>query len=435
MTKHLTLEKSLGLLIVLTLLAIAAERPLLKTSFVLDPGTSEGAVYADNNENGNSSAQLLDSQDAQWRCTLRSDHPYPYCGYELLLDPERQHGLDLRHIDTIQLWLDYQGPTDTIRLYLRNYDPVYSRPELRDSTKYNQVEFDADLAREPTEPLTFALKDFFVANWWFQRYRIAPELAHPQFDNIVVIEVQTGIRSQPGEHEFSLQRIELVGQHLSSAQWYQLILGVWLAAGLVFLAVRVISLQRELRQKNLREHELTEINTLLDNRSRLLEEKAKTDPLTGAFNREGLDEAIQRSLQEWRQFHRPLSLIMFDLDHFKYVNDTHGHAAGDRVLSDIAHLVRQHIRQGDAFARWGGEEFILLCPNTHLHEAVRLAEKIRLLIADSKLGPDGDVRASFGVATLRHSESLEQVFSRLDKALYAAKHQGRNRVEVSPAVA
>ncbi len=428
-TNRLGLEKGLALLVLLTLVAILGERQILETSLTLDSSDGFAAHYSDGGEGGNSSSEIVDPDAMSWRCNLSPQGNFGFCGFELILNLDRQNGLDLRQYDQVRFWMDYEGPTETIRLYLRNFDPVYSKPQLNDSTKYNQVEFDANMAKE-NHPVDFAMADFFVANWWFQRYRIPPELAHPQFDNIVVIEVQSGSQPEPGEHRFKLEKIEFVGQVLTSEQWYQGIVGAWLVVALTFLASRTFSLKRELGRKSARERELLEINTLLDSRSQSLEEKAKTDPLTGAFNRQGIEEAIQIGLAERRQG-KPLSLIMLDVDRFKQVNDTYGHPVGDRILSGLSQLVRENIRSSDLFARWGGEEFVLVCRNTGLKDAAGLAEKLRALLDGQSFGEPASISASFGVATLGAHESLDQRFMRVDAALYAAKDRGRNRVEVA----
>lgn len=254
---------------------------------------------------------------------------------------------------------------------------------------------------------------------------------HPQFDNIVILEIQTGLNAQAGEHNFQLKKIELTGQLLSSEQWYQLIVAVWLIIALLFLTIRVARLKMQLTRKAERERELTEINNLLDSRSRDLEVRARTDPLTGAFNRQGLEDAMAIGLNEWRQEAKPLSIMMLDIDHFKQINDNFGHATGDLVLSRIAALMQENIRPTDLFARWGGEEFVLLCRNTSLQSATLIADKLRQLVADQSFGLAGSVQASFGVATLGNNESLEEIFVRADNALYEAKHQGRNRVIAS----
>lgn len=434
MAMRFSLEKGLGLLVLLTGIAMLNERSILYKSTTLDASDGVVSIYGDNQAGGNSQAEIVDPKAMTWVCELREGSEYTYCGFELIFSPfDRTLGLDLRDYDTLRFWLDYEGPTSSVRLYLRNYDPAYSSPDKFDSTKYNQVEFDSNLL-EPGEPITFSIDDFFVANWWLYSSGIAPELSHPQFDNVVIVEVQTGSNPQLGRHEFTLSKIELEGQWLSSKSWYQGILGVWLLAALSFLAARSLSLSRELKRKSERERELVEINRLLDNRGQELEERAKTDPLTGAFNREGLGDAMRLGLAEWRREAKPMSIVMLDLDHFKKINDTYGHAVGDRILAGVSALVKQSVRTSDIFARWGGEEFLLLCRNTSLVDAHGVAQKLCRLISENDFGEAmaQKVSASFGVAQLRSGESLDQIFERVDKALYEAKQQGRNRVEISP---
>lgn len=433
MAIRFSLEKGLGLLVLLTGIALVGERSILYTSTTLDANDGGVSAYADIQEGGKSQSKITDPQSMTWICDLQEAGIFKYCGFELIFNPEdRTQGLDLRNYDTVRVWLDYEGPTSSVRIYLRNYDSAYSKADVLDSTKYNQVEFDAKLLN-PGEPITFSIRDFFVANWWFYRSEIAPGMGHPQFDNIVTLEVQTGSNPQVGEHKFTLSKIELEGQWLSSESWYQGILGTWLLAALSFLAVRSVSLSRALRRKSERERELVEINRLLDSRSQELEEKAKTDPLTGAFNREGIGDAMRLGLAEWRREGKPLSIVMLDLDHFKQINDSYGHAVGDRILAGVSALVKNNVRTSDVFARWGGEEFVLVCRDTCLDEALGIAQKLCGLISEHDFGEalGQKVSASFGVAQLGEQESLDQIFERADRALYKAKGQGRNRVVVS----
>lgn len=423
------MEAALAIFVALTLVAIVAERFILQTGFTVDANDGMISVYNDSVDGGISTSAITDPEGTEWRCVLADQALYSYCGFELIFDQARVDGLDLRNYDRIKIWLAYEGPTETIRLYLRNHDPVYSDPERYDTTKYNQLEFDGALATGA--PLEFSMHDFFVANWWFQRQRLSPEMAHPQFDNVIIIEVQTGSDPQPGPHWFRLEKVEFTGQVLTSERWYQGIVGSWLGGALLFLGLRIVRLNRELRRKSQRERELLEINSLLDQRGRQLEQKAKTDPLTGAFNRIGIEGALKIGLAERRRAGRPLSIVMLDVDHFKPINDTYGHAVGDRVLTGLSLLVQESIRSTDLFARWGGEEFALVCQDTDLRDAAAIAEKLRLKIALHDFGNEIKVTASFGVATLGVRESLEQMFERADQALYQAKEQGRNRVVVS----
>jgi diguanylate cyclase (GGDEF)-like protein len=158
---------------------------------------------------------------------------------------------------------------------------------------------------------------------------------------------------------------------------------------------------------------------------------ASTDKLTGAFNRTKFDEIIKREVERARRFDHPLAIIMFDIDHFKEINDTYGHLTGDAALRDIAALVNKLIRKIDFLVRWGGEEFVIIAPETPLDRASGLAERIRKAIAKNRFDGIKGVSASFGVTTLKKSDDIDHVLTRVDNALYKAKSSGRNQVEIS----
>jgi diguanylate cyclase (GGDEF)-like protein len=158
---------------------------------------------------------------------------------------------------------------------------------------------------------------------------------------------------------------------------------------------------------------------------------AQTDPLTVLLNRRGFEEHAERELVRARRYNRPLAVVVLDIDHFKRVNDRHSHAGGDVVLLEIAHCLQQGARVSDLVGRWGGEEFILLLPETDLTEAAQLAERLRLGIAGRRIAFGGEeipCTASFGVAGLAPSDTLDSLIHRADTLLYRAKEQGRNRV-------
>ncbi len=159
-----------------------------------------------------------------------------------------------------------------------------------------------------------------------------------------------------------------------------------------------------------------------------------TDGLTGIANRRAFEETIKAEVYRALRHARPLSLVMFDLDHFKKVNDTYGHMAGDQVLKMVASVVRSRIREHDGFARFGGEEFALLLPETPKAIAAQLAEEIRAAVADSELiFEDRVVRVtvSMGVAELMPDvRTPHQLVKAADARLYDAKRDGRNRVAV-----
>lgn len=429
MLRKWRLELTLGILVSLTIFAILGEKYILQSTIVITPESHYTVrAYDDVPSGGNSSIELLDKSGFEWRCTVRDKYAYPFCEVEVFFDPNRMHGVDLRNYSKIRVWLDYTGPSKTLRMYLRDYDPLYSNLQDTSSTKYNMIEFSADMLKN--RMVEFSLSDFFVANWWVANYKIPPELSHPQFENTTIFEIQTGTANALGDYHFKLHRVELIGQQFTTEKWYLFILVTWLCIFIVFLAYRIARLTKEVRLERKRARELTEVNTLLDAHAHQLEERTKMDALTGAFNRQGVEDALRIGLGEWRRQKKPLSLVLMDIDFFKKINDTHGHAVGDYVLAEVSQIVKTHIRTNDLFARWGGEEFLLVCRNTQIEHASLVAEKIRTLIASHKFDHDVDVTASFGVATLRANETLEQLFNTADQALYRAKNEGRNRVIV-----
>jgi diguanylate cyclase (GGDEF)-like protein len=161
-----------------------------------------------------------------------------------------------------------------------------------------------------------------------------------------------------------------------------------------------------------------------------LDQLAGTDALTGTFNRRALGRRLQADLRQARGLAHPVSAVAFDLDHFKQVNDTHGHAAGDEVLRCVSAAVRERLRQHDTLARTGGEEFLVVLPRARATSAARVAEALRQAVRAAVPVPFGPVTASFGVVQWDGSEDGELLLARADQALYAAKHAGRNRVEV-----
>lgn len=166
---------------------------------------------------------------------------------------------------------------------------------------------------------------------------------------------------------------------------------------------------------------------------RHFERVALHDALTGVHNRRWLDDTLPRLLQRHRFAGQPFSLAVMDLDHFKRINDQHGHAAGDHVLIRVADTARINLRPTDLIARVGGEEFVLLFPQTALPGGVRAAERLREAIAACALDFQGQAlpraSASFGVAELRADEDTAQLLERADRAVYRAKTNGRNQTQ------
>lgn len=176
-----------------------------------------------------------------------------------------------------------------------------------------------------------------------------------------------------------------------------------------------------------------EVVATLSDELRIAKEKAEkmavTDRLTQLPNRAILDESLYSEINRSQRFGYPFSVIIFDIDHFKQVNDTYGHLIGDEVLKKFAVILKKETRQTDTAGRWGGEEFLVICRETKLEGAQSLAENLRLAIESASFGEAGKLTSSFGVATYTDGDSANILVSRADEALYRAKNAGRNRVE------
>ena len=175
-------------------------------------------------------------------------------------------------------------------------------------------------------------------------------------------------------------------------------------------------------------HEISEQKRLESELERL----ATHDRLTGIYNRTKLYELLDNAQSERARYATPFSVIMFDIDHFKAINDHYGHTIGDAALRELTLQVGSILRETDHFGRWGGEEFLILATHTRQAEAVRLAERIRAAVANTVFEQVGAITVSLGVAEIQPADNLDHLEERADEALYAAKAAGRNRVVEAP---
>ncbi|NOQ31843.1 MAG: diguanylate cyclase [Helicobacteraceae bacterium] len=162
----------------------------------------------------------------------------------------------------------------------------------------------------------------------------------------------------------------------------------------------------------------------------MIQQAASTDFLTQLYNREKMNELLVDAVNNFKRYSRGFSLIMVDVDFFKSVNDTYGHGVGDRVLKEISEMLQKHTRVSDSVSRWGGEEFLILCPEATHDGAYNLAENIRKAIGEYDFKDVGTKTVSLGVATINKEACLDQLLIDVDRALYKAKNSGRNRTEI-----
>jgi diguanylate cyclase len=187
--------------------------------------------------------------------------------------------------------------------------------------------------------------------------------------------------------------------------------------------------QQQIKELNSRLQAMEQESVELRESAEKSRDLALKDALTGIWNRQALNEDLEKEYVRWQRYQKPLSLVVWDIDLFKRVNDEYGHAAGDKVLKTIARIFMQATRDADFIARFGGEEFVGIFPETRLEDALTLANKIRDKVANSRFHYENKpvlITASAGLATFRPNDTIDDVFKRADAALYRAKASGRN---------
>jgi len=177
------------------------------------------------------------------------------------------------------------------------------------------------------------------------------------------------------------------------------------------------------------EHLVDERTNELAEKNRELVHISRTDWLTGLNNRLRLDEIFEQEITRSARYGMPFSVILLDIDKFKHINDTYGHDEGDRTLIELANILRAHVRESDSVGRWGGDEFLIICPETEQPGVVQLAEQLRQQVLAHKFPFMGNNTSSFGTSTYRTGDKIDTMLKRADTALLYVKEHGRNQVE------
>lgn len=196
----------------------------------------------------------------------------------------------------------------------------------------------------------------------------------------------------------------------------------------IFLIILVVYWNRKIITAN---NLLKQAQKDIEEKNKELEKLATTDKLTNIYNRRKLDELLYNEINRFERFTHTFGVAILDIDHFKKVNDTFGHQEGDKVLVQISNILRAHIRKTDFVGRFGGEEFVIICPESELEGVYNVIENIRLDIVNYDFGTIGKITASFGIAMIKENDTIESLLNKADIALYQAKTSGRNKVLVS----
>jgi diguanylate cyclase (GGDEF)-like protein len=384
----------------------------------LIPGEVTQAIFAyvDETEQ-NAGVEWIDEANHHWRCFRHAAVIVQYCGYNLILTEQPGLGLDLSQYNRLELRVRYRGTAGGLRLFMRHYNPLYSNEEDGNTEKYMSVHIKAS---ELEHRVVVDIDEFRVADWWLHQHDLPRHQARPESSNITLLGIGFDEGFPPGDHEVAIENLVLVGAWVSEKDWYLGILASWMLTIIAFAIRQWLALRNQTRRDRQRIDELASENvalTLLSN----------VDTLTEVLNRRGIEQAVHELLNQ--QGNDNLTLILLDIDNFKQLNDSHGHDAGDQVLKQMAARLMKNTRRNDRVGRWGGEEFLLMCPQTDIDSGYALAEKIRRTIAATDFTVNGlsiNITASFGVSAIHRKGSFVTAFRQADHALYEAKKRGRN---------
>ena len=233
----------------------------------------------------------------------------------------------------------------------------------------------------------------------------------------------------PGNSAVMFQRPDFIKEHLVEIS-ITLILAVLVVLWIRYRELKIYNRELHSARKGLQaaNHELGRVKSSLEEKNQMLRKLSITDSLTGLHNRAYLDEKLREEFDRIDRHPENLSIILVDIDHFKRVNDKYGHPVGDEILVNVADSLRQNIRSIDTIGRWGGEEFIVICPGSDEKHSLQLADKLRRILQEIVHPKVGSVTCSFGVASHEFGMPRTQLIKNADKALYESKASGRNRV-------
>jgi len=249
-------------------------------------------------------------------------------------------------------------------------------------------------------------------------------------DDPVLLSIMQKAVSSIGQHEHQIIRSKWAPVEYVNSVDYRLV--VWIVIISLFVLGFVVYRHHTLRRYNqkiqLAYAAKEQSHQELLEKTAELEKISATDSLTRAYNRMKMSELLGAEFSRVKRYGGGFAVMMIDLDHFKLVNDTYGHPVGDQVLIQVTKLIRKELRASDSLGRWGGEEFIVLCPGIGLEGALQCAVNLRALLASTVFEDVGSQRASFGVAAYTKGDTVDSILSRADTALYQAKDNGRNQV-------
>lgn len=428
--RAMTIAQSLvGLLLILTPVLLIWQHFGMTRIVEISPSHPYGVTVTDDRyEKGNSVSSLERTGKALiMRCTLGRVYEWPFCKIQFHMG-QGSKGIDFSQFDTVTFDMTYSGAAQRkIKLHLTNFEPEFSRVDDWNSQRFNLVEFDVPNQSKFTIPMNVLR----TADWWAATHAVPLEKTYPRLDNVTAVEISTGAVAPGQPIVIEVRSIRFRGKWISDTTLLTYLVGAWIGCGILGLSLSLLHVRNRLSASNSRLESLAAINKALELEARDLADRAHTDPLTGALNRQGLREVLMKRLHITGHVDEEMAVVFLDIDHFKRINDQYGHEAGDDVLRQFAAIIRGEVRSSDKLVRWGGEEFLLVCPETNVDHALKMVEKLRAAMTRREWPHGLRVTSSFGVTSLKPSEDIGSAIKRADGALYVAKANGRNRVEVA----
>ncbi len=292
--------------------------------------------------------------------------------------------------------------------------------------KYQEVNL--KLTNQP-RVYRFSKESFRVPLWRVEEYAVSLKDVAPTFDQISRIEFCLNSSKSAGECSLLVESITFHGDYIPQTTFLKAVVLFWAGTGIALLVFVLVGQRQNLESAKQTQQQLAHENASLNIQTKELAAASRMDPLTKLLNRRGMREPATVALEGLREHQQKLSVIIFDVDNFKAINDTKGHAYGDEVLVNIANAATETIGDSETLARWGGEEFLVLCNGSDDSQAAELAERLR-----SKFETDLGVTCSFGVCEVSVDDELKDAIDEADGCLYEAKRSGRNCVRVAKSI-
>lgn len=412
----------------LALVAIFAYDHLPERSLrVLPEMAQTHHIFYDGQNDGTTQAEWVNESDFHFACTV-----YPkgiqwnYCGIQVQAG-EGTQGLNLEIFDRLIASVEYSGKAERLRFFVRDFDQKLSALNVQDSYKSSDALVQA---KELGQEISIYRHEWKVSDYWITTNNIPREDSFAAFDNVIAFGVDIHPPIPVGRHEVKVNYLEFRGKLFSEADWYLGTAAFWLVTIFIYMGKNLFVFSRRISQDTRRLQSLASYTDSLKNESQKYKELSTIDALTGALNRNGLNAFLTESCPN-NTLPINTALMIVDLDHFKRINDKKGHETGDKVLSSVCASIKNTIRTKDLFVRWGGEEFVLICPDTDPQGTPLVAEKIRSAVANLTLDHNGTsfkVSVSVGAVVSSTGETFDELFRRADNALYQAKNLGRNCV-------